>query len=168
MKRWLSAFNILAVLSGIIIIAALLYPWWSLKIQFIGLTYVYPYIIRGPGTTIIGYRKTAQMPLLTGLIIGCIVLCFVGSVLRRWKGRIALGAASVLALLAAWRFYERAGSIASRYGMAVQGHSIARQGAFSPVEVSAKLELGFYLILIGAALSLVSGVLHEKLRLRLG
>jgi len=168
MKRWLSALNILAVLSGIIMAVALLYPWWSLQIQYVGLTYIYPYIIRGPATTIIGYRKTAQMPLLTGLVIGCIVLCFVGSLLRRWKGRIALGAAGVLALLAAWRFYERAGDIARRWGMAVQGHSIAKQAAFSPLEVSAKLEHGFYLILIGAALSLVASVLHEKIRLRLG
>jgi hypothetical protein len=50
--------------------------------------------------------------------------------------------------------------------MAVQGHSIAKQGAFSPLEVSARLEQGFYLILIGAALSMVASVLHEKLRLR--
>ena len=166
MKRFLSAFNFPALLSGIIIAVALAFPWWSLQIQYIGLTYVYPYIIRGPATTILGYQKTAQMPILTGLLVGCIVLSVLGSLLRRWVGRIAVGAAGALALVAAWRFYERAGSIASRYGMAVQGHAVATYGGFSPVEVSAKLEKGFFLAIAGAALALVASLLHEKLRFR--
>jgi len=167
-KRFLTAFNWLAVLSGIILAAAMWFPWWSLQIQYIGLTYVYPYIIRGPATTILGYQKTSQMPLLTGLLIGCIALSLVGSVLRRWRGRIVLGVGSVLTLLAVWRFYVRAGSIASRYGMAVQGEAIATYGGFSPVHVSAKLERGFFLALIAAALCLLAAILHARLRVRSG
>ena len=168
MKRLLSALNILAILSAATLAIAMFYPWWSLQIQFIGLTYVYPYVIRGPATTILGYQKTAQMSQLTGLLIGCMVLAVLGSLLRKWAGRIAVGAAGALALVAAWRFYERAGSIASRYGMAVQGHAIATYGGFSPVEVSAKLEKGFFLAIAGAALALVASLLHEKLRFRSG
>jgi len=166
-RRFLATFNILALLSGIAMAAALLYPWWSLQIQYIGLTYVYPYIIRGPATTVIGYRQTAQMPILTGALIGSVALCLAGSFLGRRAGRIALVAAGVLALLAAWRFYVRAGSIAARYGMAVQGEAIAKYGAgFSPVHVNAKLERGFYLVLIAATLALLSAILHNKIRLR--
>ncbi len=47
MKRWFSIPNILAILAAGAIVVSLLIPWWGLKIGFMGMTYVYPYIIRG-------------------------------------------------------------------------------------------------------------------------
>jgi len=166
MKRWLSAVNVLAVLAGLAIAVSLLYPWWGLKIGFMKMTYVYPYVIRGPATEVIGYRKTAQMPFLTGLLVFNIVLCFVGSVLRGRKGRIALGVSSLLTLVAIWRFYVRAASIAGRYHVPVQGEGIATYMAFSPLHVSARLQPGFYLVIAGTVLSLLAAILHDRLRLR--
>jgi hypothetical protein len=165
MTRKLSVPNILAIAGALAIAVSLLYPWWSLDIQIIGKTYIYAYIIRGPATELLGYRRTAQMPLLTGFLIACIVLGLVGSVLRRWAGRIALLAATLFASLAAWRFYVRALDIASRYHMtSVEGESVARLMAFSPLHVAAKLEPGFYLDLAGAGLLFLAALLHHWLR----
>jgi hypothetical protein len=168
MKRIISAFNILAVLSGLLMIEAVRLPWWSITIGWARESDVYPYGIYGPAVEIIGYRKTQQMTILTYLLVGCIVLCFVGSVLRRWKGRLVLGAAGVLALVAARRFYLRIADVADRFGMRVQGHAIATYGGFAPTEVSARLRTGFYLVIASGLLCLLASILHEKIRLRSG
>jgi len=156
--------NILAILGALFIVASLVYPWWSLDIEVIGKTYVYPYIIRGPATEVIGYRKTAQMPLLTGALVACIVFALIGSVLKKMAGRIVLLLAGILGSLVVWRFYARAGSIASRYHMTVQGHAVARWMAFSPLKVAGKLELGFWLAIAGAVLCFLAALLHGLFR----
>ena len=156
--------NIVAILGALFIVASLVYPWWSLDIEVIGKTFVYPYIIRGPATEVIGYRKTAQMPLLTGFLVACIVFALVGSVLRKTAGRIVLLLAGLFASLAAWRFYVRAASIASRYHMTVQGHAVARWMAFSPLKVAGKLEPGFWFVLAGAVLCFLAALLHGLFR----
>jgi hypothetical protein len=156
--------NIVAIAGALLIVGSLLYPWWSLDIEVIGKTYVYPYIIRGPATEVIGYRRTDQMPLLTGFLVACIALALVGSVLRKRAGRIVLVVASLFASLATWRFYVRAASIASRYHMTVQGHAVARWMAFSPLKVAGKLEPGFYLVIAGAVVCLLAALVHGKFR----
>jgi hypothetical protein len=156
--------NVLAIAGALAIVVSLLYPWWSLDIEIIGKTYVYPYIIRGPATEVLGYRRTAQMPLLTGALIACIVLALAGSVLGKRAGRIALFGAGFLAAGGAWRFYERALDIASRYNMtSVNGQTVARMMSFSPLHVAASLQPGFYLNLAGAALCLLAAFFHTKL-----
>jgi hypothetical protein len=164
MKRKITLPNILAIAAALLIVGSLLYPWWSLEIEVIGKTYIYPYIIRGPATEVIGYRKTAQMPLLTGFLIACIALALIGSVLRKTAGRIVLCLAGLFASLAAWRFYMRAADIASRYHMTVQGHAVARWMAFSPLKVAGKLEPGFYMVIAGAVVCFLAALLHGVFR----
>jgi hypothetical protein len=157
--------NILAIAGALAIVVSLLYPWWSLEIEIIGKTDIYPYIIRGPATEVLGYRRTAQMPLLTGVLIACILLALVGSVLGKRAGRLALFGAGLFASLAAWRFYVRALDIASRYHMtSVNGQTVARMMSFSPLHVAARLQPGFYLDLVGAGLCLLAALFHTKLR----
>ena len=157
--------NLVAILGGLLIGASLLYPWWSLDIEIIGKTNVFPYIIRGPATQLLGYRRTAQMPLLTAFLVACVVLALLGSVLGRRAGRLAFVGASLFSALAAWRFHSRALDIAGRYNMtAVNGSTIARLGAFSPLHVAARLEPGFYLNLAGAAVCFVAVLLHGFFR----
>jgi hypothetical protein len=164
MKSKITLPNILAIAAALLIVGSLIYPWWSLEIEVIGKTYVYPYIIRGPATEVIGYRRTAQMPLLTGFLVACIVFALIGSVLKKTAGRIVLVLAGVFASLATWRFYVRAASIASRYHMTVQGHAVARWMAFSPLKVAGKLEPGFWLVIAGAALCFLAAILHGVFR----
>jgi len=157
--------NILAILGAVFIGVSLLYPWWSLDIDIIGKTNIFPYIIRGPATQLLGYRRTPQMPLLTGFLAACILLALVGSVLGRRAGRLALLGAGLFSGLAAWRFYVRALDIAGRYGMtSVNGQSIARLSAFSPLRVAARLEPGFYWNLAGGVVCLLALLLHGVFR----
>lgn len=157
--------NFIAILSAILIAVSLAYPWWSLEIEIIGKTSIFPYIIRGPATQLLGYKKTAQMPLLTGIIIACIVLALLGSFLGRRLGRLVLLVAGSLSGLAAWRFYARALDIAGRYQMkSVNGHTIAKVGAFSPLHVAARLEPGYYLNIAGGVVCLVAFLLHGFFR----
>jgi hypothetical protein len=156
--------NILAIAGALAIALGLLYPWWSLEIEIIGKTVIYPYVIRGPTTELLGYHSTSQMPLLTAALIASVVLALVGSVLGRRAGRIALIGAGLLAAGGAYRFYERALDIASRYHMtSVNGQSVARLMSFSPLHVAAQLEPGFYLNLAGVALCLLAALFHTKL-----
>jgi hypothetical protein len=164
MKRKITLPNILAIAAALLIVGSLIKPWWSLDIEVIGKTYIYPYIIRGPATEVIGYRKTAQMPLLTGALVACVVLALIGSVLKKTAGRIVLLLTGILGSLVVWRFYARAASIASRYNMTVQGHAVARWMAFSPLKVAGKLEPGFYLVIAGAVVCLLAALVHGKFR----
>jgi len=157
--------NVVAILGALLIGASLLYPWWSLDIEIVGKTDIFPYIIRGPATSVLGYSRTAQMPLLTGFVVGCVVLALLGSFLGRRAGRLVFFVAALFSGLAAWRFYVRALDIAGRYGMtAVNGETVARVGAFTPLHVAARLERGFYLNLAGAAVCLLAMLLHGFFR----
>ena len=115
----------------------------------------------------VGYKRSPQMTILTYILILAIVVCFVGSLLRGWKGRSSLAAASIFVLVAVWRFVMRISRVAGRFDMPIQGHGIASYGGFAPVEVSTKLQPGLYLAVLGGVLCLVSSIFHDKLRLRL-
>jgi hypothetical protein len=167
MKRWLSALNVLGLVAGCVMIAAMLFPWWSLTIEWAGETNVYPYLISGPASELIGYRRSPQMTLLTGILVSCIVLCFVGSALRGKVGRVILGISGLLALLGAWRLVVRVAGVAARFDIPVQGRAVVRYMGFAPTAVSARLRLGLYLIVAAGVLCLVSSIFHDKLRLRL-
>lgn len=165
MQKSRSLPNIIAILGGLLIAVSLANPWWSLEIEFIGKTLIYPYVIRGPATQVLGYQRTAQMPLLTGIVIACVVLALLGSLLGKWSGRLVLLLAGAFSGLAAWRFYARALDIAGRYQMkSVNGQTIAKVGAFTPLHVSARLERGFYLNLAGGVVCLLALLLHGFFR----
>jgi hypothetical protein len=157
--------NVFAILGALLIAVSLAYPWWSLEIEIVGKTFIYPYIIRGPATQVLGYKSTAQMPLLTGFIIACVALALLGSLLGKRSGRIVLLLASAFSGLAAWRFYTRALDIAGRYQMkSVNGQTVAKVGAFTPLHVSARLEPGFYLNIAGGVVCLLALLLHGYFR----
>lgn len=165
MEKSRSLPNLIAIVGALLIGVSLAYPWWSLDIEIIGKTYIFPYIIRGPATQVLGYKRTPQMPLLTGIIVACVVLALLGSFLGRRLGRLVLLVAGALSGLAAWRFYERALDIASRYQMqSVNGETIARVGAFTPLHVSARLEPGFYMNVAGGVACLLALILHGLFR----
>jgi hypothetical protein len=148
-------------------VAAMLFPWWSFKLQFGAQTDLYPYLISGPGSELVGYKRSPQMTILTGVLIVSIGLCFVGGVLRGKTAMATLGAAGILVLLAAWRLLVRVGSVAGRFEIPIQGHGIATYEGFSPVEVSTWLRPGLYLIVLAGVLCLAASLFHNRLRTRL-
>lgn len=166
MKLKLVMPNFVGLLSVALMALGMRLPWWGLNIGWTGWSYVFPYIIRGPATELIGYRRTAQMPLLTGLLIAAIALAFLGSWISRWKGKAALALAGTVACLGVWRFLARATSIAQRFRVPLEGRGTASYGGLSPMQVTTKLQPGMYLMAAGAALCLVAALLHEHLRPR--
>jgi hypothetical protein len=147
-------------------IAAMLFPWWSFALEYSEESDIYPYVISGPASELVGYKRSPQMTLLTGVLISCIVLCFVGSVLKGRIGRIILGAAGVLSLLGAWRLIARVAGVAARFDIPIQGRAVVWYEGFAPTEVSARLRPGLYLIVLAGVLCLVASMFHNKLRLR--
>ena len=166
MKGWFIRTNILAVIAGFLMIAAMLLPWWSFTLQFTGQTDLYPYLISGPGSELVGYKRSPQMVMLTGVLITAIILCLMGSVLRGKLARTMLAASGLLVFLAAWRLLVRVESVAARFDIPIQGQGVANYQGFAMIEVSTWLRPGLYLILLGGVLSIMAALFHNQLLLR--
>ena len=167
MKRLIPAFNVLGVVSGCLMIVSMLFPWWRVAIVGRAGTNVYPYVISGAAAELLGYKRSTQMIIVTCVLIICIVLCFVGSVLKGRKGRYTLGAVGILALLATLGFVYRISQVCKRYEISLQGTTVTT-AEMVPIEVKTGFQAGIYWMVFAGLLCLVSSALHEKLRLRLG
>ena len=157
--------NVLAFLSGIVMVVAMFYPWWSIKLTIMGQTDIYPYLVDGPLSQLVGYKRSPQMTILTGLLIACILLCLVGGFLRGKRARIVLAVSGVLTFLAAWRFAARMAEVAGRFSLSIQGYGRGSFGGFAKVDVWTWLRPGMYLIIIGGVLPIVASVFVPKLKL---
>lgn len=167
MKRGHLSVNVLAVIAGLVMVAAMFFPWWSFRLSYTPQTNLYPYLISGPGSELVGYHRSPQMALLTGVLIACIVLCLVGGILKGRPGRIMLFVSSLLVFLASWRLLARVGGVAARFKLPIQGHGWGEYGGFAHVEVWTWLQPGLYLILLGGALALVAGLLYHRVSLEI-
>ena len=166
MKRWNFEMNWLALLAVFLMIVAMLFPWWSFALQFVGQTDLYPFLISGPGSQLVGYKRSPQMTLLTGVLIAAILLGLLGSFLRGKLAQSTLAASGLFILLAAWRLIIRVGSVAARFDIPVQGHGIATYEGFERIEVWTWLRPGLYLIVAGGILAIVAAIFQSRLRLR--
>ena len=147
-------------------IIAMFFPWWSFYLQFTGQTDVYPYLISGPGSQLVGYKRSPQMTLLTGVLIVAIALCLSGAMLRGKAGRVMLASSGLLVLLSAWRLLIRVGSVAARFHIPLQGHGRASYEGFALIEVSTWIQVGLYLVVVGAICALLAAAFHNRLRVR--
>ena len=159
MKRLDIDFNILGVIAGILMTTAMFFPWWSFKLSYTETTDLYPYLIDGPFSELIGYRRSPQMTILTGVFIACIVLCLLGSVLKGRSARIMLAVSGVIALLGAWRLLVRVSGVAARFGLPIQGHGWGQYGGFAKVEVFTWLQPGTYLMIAGGILAILASLI---------
>jgi hypothetical protein len=162
MKRLPLSFNILGLLAGCLMIAAMLFPWWSFQIEFSDRTDLFPYLISGPGSELVGYKRSPMMTLLTGVLIAAILLCLVGSVLKSKRSKVLIGASGILVLLAVWRLLVRIARVADRFDLSLQGHGRGSMGGFAKVEVSTWLRPGLYLIIIAGVLALLASVYYTR------
>lgn len=165
MKRRLVFPNVLGLAAAGVTYLGYRAPWWILRME--GLkdeSFVFPYIIRGPVTEAIGYKRTPQMPYMMAALIICIALCVLGSVLPRWKGRLALVLSGILGSLVLWRFWVRIADLADRFEMPVEGQGILRYSGFDVMRVWARVGDGLYLTLAGCGLALFAALFHRWLR----
>lgn len=159
MKRLTHGVNVLGVIAGALMIAAMFFPWWSFRLSYTETTDLYPYLIDGPFSELIGYKRSPQMTLLTGFLIACIVLCLLGSLLGGKKSRIMLIVSGLLALLGTWRLLIRVTGVAARFGLPIQGHGWGQYGGFARVEVFTWLQPGTYLMIAGGILAILAGLI---------
>jgi len=162
LNKWRFGITILGLLSVALMIAAMFQPWWSFTLQENKTTDVYPYLIDGAGSEMIGYKRSPQMTLLTGVLVGCILLTLSANFLKG-RGRTAvLIAAGVLTVVGAWRLLARVARVAARFDIPIQGEGRAVYEGFAQIEVSTQLELGTYLILVGGVLAILAGLLYSR------
>jgi len=165
MRKWIFRLNLLGLIAVVILAVALQFPWWSFGTEFMAPTYVYPYVIDGPATEIIGYRQSSQMVLLARVLVGCVGLALLGSLIRRWPGRLLLSLAGLVTLYGAYRLFMRITGVAARSGIPVQGTATSRE-EFAVVTYTSQLHPGLYITLLGAGLCLLAALLHNRARLR--
>ncbi len=157
--------NLLGLVAAGLMIAAMFYPWWSFTIMETKKSNVYPYLVEGPASEIIGYKRSPQMALLTGVLITTIALTVLGSVLKRKISRFLLIIAGLFALLGTWRLLARVTGVAARFDIPIQGEGIAVYEGFAQIDVSTQLELGTYLIIAGAVLAILACLLQRWVRI---
>ncbi len=165
MTRWLTRLNILAVAAGGLMAASFKYPWWSVALgpaSGSARADVYPYVIRGGITEILGYTRNAMMPYLTGVLAAGLVLCLVASPIRGRIGRTMLAVVGVLDLLVAGLFLRRIILVARRFGVPLQGHGIGRE-LIQPLVMDTRFGWGYCLIIAAGVLCLLASALHRWL-----
>ena len=159
MKRSNLGINILGIVAGALMTAAMFFPWWSFKLSYTETTDLYPYLIDGPFSELIGYKRSPQMTILTGVLIACIILCLLGSLLKGRSARIMLAVSGGLALLSTWRLLIRVTGVAARFGLPIQGHGWGQYGGFARVEVFTWLQAGTYLMIAGGILAILASLI---------
>lgn len=166
MKRWTEGVNLLALLAGLLMIIAMFVPWWSFQLEYSEQTDLYPYLLDGPGSELVGYKRSPQMALLTGVFIISIGLCLAGSSRKGRAARIMLLLSGILISLGVWRLLDRIAGVAARFHLPIQGYARGNYGGFAQVYVSTWLRPGMYLIILAGILVLVAALLHKKLWLQ--
>jgi len=165
LKNWHFGVNILALVAVVLMVVAMYLPWWSFALESSPQTDVYPYLIDGPGSEYIGYKRSPQMTLLTGVLIASILVTLLGAFLRGKSSRITLAFAGVLVLLGTWRLMARVAGVAARFEIPLQGQGRAVYQGFAQIEVWTKLQPGVYLIVAGGILAILAGILHSRVRI---
>jgi hypothetical protein len=161
MKHKLFGFNPLALIASGLMTVAMFYPWWSYQLEFSRQTDIYPYIIIGPGSELIGYQRSPQMILLTVFLVVSIILCLVGSFFKGKVGSVLVITSSLFVFLASWRLMARLASVAARFDLSLQGEGIGIYEGFADVWVWTWIRPGLYLALAGGVLALFAGLLNK-------
>jgi hypothetical protein len=157
--------NVLAFVALLLMAYAMTQPWWMFQLEGSPRTEVYPYLIDGPGSEFIGYRRSPQMEILTGVLGACIVMAAVGVFLPGLASRILLGFSGMVIVLGTWRLLSRLAGVAARFEIPLQGEGIATYDGFANINVWTQLGLGTYLMLAGALFVFLGAGLHDRVRL---
>jgi hypothetical protein len=160
-------FNFLGIIAGGSMILGMFFPWWYFKMDMnFEATVLYPYLISGPASQFVGYKRSPTMTILTVVLIVCILLILIGSLLKGKTGRILLASSGSVILLAAWRLMVRVAGVAHRFKVPVQGYKIGSYEGFSDVQVWTRIEPGLYLAVIAGIIAILAFIFHKKIWLR--
>jgi hypothetical protein len=164
LKKIKFGINPLALIAGISLIISMIFPWWTLEVSVMNRpTDIYPYLIDGPASEFIGYKRSPQMTILFYLLIVCIFLFIIGSFIKGKGIVITNSSGGILVGLAIWRFLIRIVGVAKQYEVPIQGHGVGSYGGFALVDVYTWIQPGLYLAIVAAVLGVLSGIFHKKL-----
>lgn len=164
MKKIKFGINPLALFAGISLIISMLFPWWTLEVSVMNRpTDIYPYLIDGPASEFIGYKRSPQMSILFYLLIACIFLFIIGSLIKGKGVAITTTFGGVLVGLAIWRFLIRIAGVAKQYEVPIQGHGVGSYGGFALVDVYTWIQPGLYLAITATVLGVLAGIFHKNL-----
>jgi len=164
LKKIRFGINPLALFAGISLIISLLFPWWTLEVSVMNRpTDIYPYLVDGPASEIIGYKRSPQMTILFILLIICIFLFLLGSFIKGKGIKITSTVGGTLVGLAIWQFLVRIAGVARLYEVPIIGHGVGSYGGFALVDVYTTIQPGLYLAIAAAILGVLSGLFHKKL-----
>lgn len=148
--------NLLALIGVGLMIAGLLSPWWGFYTNNNTESFLYPYIIKGPVTGMIGYNRSPQMNLLTGGLVTAIILGFLGSFLHNRLGRLFLILSGLITAVFIWRFFVRLTGIIEFYNIPLQGTGGAEYMGVYVAEATSSLQKGLYLSGAGAVINILA------------
>ena len=158
--------NILGLIAFGLMIASINSPWWYIDFDINIPSYIFPYMIKGPASEMIGYRTSPEMNLLTRFLSISAALMLIGSLLKgKVAPRILIGLSSVFFLLATKMFYARLTDIASRYDTTVQGSGHFEFAGFYRILVWTHLEPGFYIAIAAGGVGIIACILHQWIRI---
>ncbi len=164
MKKIKFGINPLSFLAGILLSISMLFPWWTLSVSVMTRpTDVYPYLLDGPASEFIGYKRSPIMTVLFVLLLVCIAIFFIGSIIKGKAISISLIVSGVLVSLAIWRFLVRIAGVAAQYDVPIQGSGVGSFGGFATTDVYTTLQAGVYLTAASAIIGIISGLYHKKL-----
>ena len=163
--KWLKfGLNPLAFLAFVFLAFAMFFPWWTLEVSVMSRpTDIYPYLIDGPASEFVGYKRSPQMAILFYLLLTCITLLFIGSFVKGKGIAISSTVAAVLIGLAIWRFLVRIGGVAALYDVPIQGHGVGSESGFAMVDVYTVIQPGIYLAILSVVVGIMAGIFHKKL-----
>lgn len=164
MKKLKFGINPLTFLSAILLSLSLIFPWWTLDVSVMPRpTNIYPYLIDGPASEFIGYKRSSIMTILFILLFVCIFLFILGSFLKGKGFAITNIVSGALVALAIWRFLVRIGGVAAMYEVPIQGSGVGSYGGFARVDVYSQIQPGIYLAALAAIIGILSGFFHKRL-----
>lgn len=158
--------NVLGLVAVLLMVAAMTIPWWSFAMQYSEPTNIYPYLVDGPASEFVGYKRSFLMTLLTGFLGVCIVMGLVGSFINGKLSRILLAISGIGMLLGTWRLLVRVQGVAARFGIPIQGEGVADYMGFAQIEVWSRIRPGLYLVVLGALLAIAASLLYRHVQLR--
>lgn len=165
-RKTIFSFNILTFFAILLMTLAMFQPWWSFKLEGSPQTDIYPYLIDGPGSEFIGYRRSSKMEILTGVLVGCIAISLLAMVLKGSVSRILLGISGLFMLLGTWRLLSRLARVAARFDIPLQGQGRATESGFAQIPIWTQIGMGTYLAIAGAVLVILAALLHNWVRIK--
>ncbi|NLG74560.1 MAG: hypothetical protein GX495_21255 [Chloroflexi bacterium] len=154
--------NFLALLGTGLLIASMFFPWWSFALEWTPRTDIYPYVIDGPGSELVGYSRSPSMSILTGVLAACILMMLAGGFLRGKAAPILLGISGLLTLTGSFLLIRRLGGVAARFHIPLHGSGTTFYEMMI-IETWASLQPGLFLAVAAGLLALLACLSETRL-----